>query len=108
MKKIVLISLSIILSLILVESLLRFVAIEPWRYIESENPIIFESDSSLGWKAKEGSYLISATNNTNKKTLMTFGKRSNRLNEYKIEKSDNPAILFIGGSFTQGWGVNDE
>ena len=108
MKKIVLILSSIILSLILVESLLRFIGIEPWSYIESENPIIFESDSLLGWKAKEGSYLISVSNNINKKTLMTFGKRGNRLNEYKIEKFDNPAILFIGGSFTQGWGVNDE
>ena len=67
MKKIVLILSSIILSLILVESLLRFIGIEPWSYIESENPIIFESDSLLGWKAKEGSYLISVSNNTNKK-----------------------------------------
>ena len=106
MKKIILIFLSIILSLCLVEVLLRSISIKPWSYAEFNTPTIFNIDKSLGWRAKEGSHTIKNPN-SDKKTSMTFGKKGNRINEYHNELN-NPAVLFFGGSFTQGWGVNDK
>ncbi len=108
MKKIVFIFLSIFSSIILLEFLSRFVGVSPWQYAESDNPIIYESDESLGWKAKEGSYLINLKSSPKSKMRISIGEKGNRLSGRANLNPKNPSIIFIGGSFTQGWGINDQ
>ena len=106
MKKIALIVLSITFSLIIVEILLRITGYKPWKNYETNQNIIFEPIKNLGWKSKKGTYTISA-GNTNNKSEISIGEKGNRLNQIENIGGNKSKIIFVGGSFTQGWGVND-
>ena len=106
MKKIALIVLSITFSLIIVEILLRITGYKPWKNYETNQNIIFEPIKNLGWKSKKGTYTISA-GNTNNKSEISIGDKGNRLNQIENIGGNKSKIIFVGGSFTQGWGVND-
>lgn len=106
MKKITLIVLSITFSLFIVEILLRITGYKPWKNYETNQNIIFEPIKNLGWKSKKGTYTIRA-GNTNNKSEISIGDKGNRLNQIKNTDGNKSKIIFVGGSFTQGWGVND-
>ena len=106
-KKTITISISIIILLVIVEIFLRIFVIKPWENVSVEDPLIFETDPILGWKAKEGTYNFSPTHITGKKFNMSFKKNGERENG-NASINAKSEILIIGGSFTQGWGVNDE
>ena len=105
-KKTITISISIIISLVIAEIFLRIFVIKPWENVSVEDPLIFETDPILGWKAKEGTYNFSPTHITGKKFNMSFKKNGERENG-NASINAKSEILIIGGSFAQGWGVND-
>lgn len=105
-KKFLLATSAIILSVFLAEVMLRFLGYSPWKYANSNTSTVFVENEYLGWKAKPGTHLIS-TNSAKKKIYMTIDKNGYR--KSTINKlNNNEQILIIGGSFTQGWGVDDD
>ncbi len=91
-------------AILLAESLLRLLGYLPWKYEVSNNIGIYENDNVKGWISKKGEFKIQNPNDNKNKFMKILedgdrftGKISNNLNK----------ILIIGGSFTQGWGVND-
>ena len=106
-KKIITVFGAIIISLLFAEFLLRIIGIKPWEYIILNEPKIFKSDPTLGWRAKKGSYIIPPLNHLGKKFHINIEKDGQRKTGENNSKIDGE-ILIIGGSFAQGWGVNDE
>ena len=100
---------SIFISLIIIELLLRAFGFHAWKYREQElkEPATNEYHAILGWKPKEGVYDFppySKNGNYTKFTILEDGNRYSGKSSTNI-KGD---IVFIGGSYTQGWAVNDE
>jgi hypothetical protein len=104
----VLIIFSVFISLIIVEVLLQLIGFKPWKYEKSEsgNQEIFKKDNELGWVAKKGIYELNINSNVKSKIKFTIEDGGNRQTSIDNLKKNN--IFFIGGSFTQGWGVNDD
>lgn len=92
------------LSIISLEVMLRFFGYTPWKYIDDRTGIN-KSDDTKGWIAKEGSHEIIASKEYMEKTIMNILKEGNRFTGLHSKKKEK--IIIIGGSFTQGWGVND-
>ena len=106
-KKIITIFIAVIIGLLFAEVLLRILGIKPWKYIVINEGEIFKPDPTLGWRAKEGSYVIPPNNQLSKQFHISFGKDGQRKTGENNGNVDGE-ILVIGGSFTQGWGVNNE
>ena len=106
-KKIITVFVAIIIALLFAEVLLRIVGIKPWEYIIINEGKIFKPDPTLGWRAKTGSYIIPPNNQLSKQFQISFEKDGQRKTG-KNNGSVDGEILVIGGSFAQGWGVNDE
>ena len=92
-------------AIFLAEGFLRLLGYLPWKYEDFNNIGIYEKDNVKGWISKKGIYEIIAPTKDKSKSIKILdeggrytGKNNNNLNK----------ILFIGGSFTQGWGVNDD
>ena len=68
-------------------------------------PVSFVEDSVLGWKPKPGEYIFKPWSKNGKKTKLTNLIDGGRFNGIKNKKEK---IIFIGGSLTQGWAVNDD
>ncbi len=107
MKKIITVVVSLVISLVLVEIILKVTGFKPWESVVFENPGIFKSDPVLGWKATKGSFEINPSNSKGEKTLMNFGENGDRRTGQK-KKENSQSVIIIGGSFAQGWGVNDD
>lgn len=105
MKKVSLILFSLIISFFLAEILLRVAGFQPWEYQSSNKPIIYKEDQILGWKSVEGLYEFNKDDKS-RSFFMNIENFGNRFNGKKINTRE-PSILFIGGSFTQGHGVDD-
>ena len=103
-KKLSLILISLIFSLIIVELLLRILGFHPWKYVSSQNQKIFDYDQKIGWKSKQGVYDVIASDEFKIKTILTILDDKSR---YTGNNLSDEKILIVGGSFTQGWGVND-
>ena len=106
-KKIITVFVAIIIALLFAEVLLRIVGIKPWEYIIINEGKIFKPDPTLGWRAKTGSYIIPPNHLSSKQFQISFEKDGQRKTG-KNNGSVDGEILVIGGSFAQGWGVNDE
>ena len=108
-EKFVLVFSSIFITLIIIELLLRAFGFETWKYREDDlkQPTTNKYHPILGWKPKEGVYdFLPYTKNGNytKFTILKDGNRYSGKSTTNV-KGD---IIFIGGSFGQGWAVNDE
>ena len=105
--KIALILISICFSLLLLEFFLRFLNFKPWKYENeiSKNNEIFQYEKKLGWISKKGFYQMTFDENKNPNSFITIEEKGNRFIENSEENKES--IIFIGGSFTQGWGIND-
>lgn len=110
-KKIITIFITVVISLLATEVLLRIFGTGPWKNVLINDSVteklIYTPDSTLGWKAKEGSYLLQPTNPKGKQFHLTIGKDGQRKTGENNKDVDGE-ILVIGGSFSLGWGVNDE
>lgn len=106
--KIALILTSIFISLFLLEFFLRFLNFKPWKYENEkfQNNQIFQYEKKLGWISKQGSYVMTFDENKNPNSFITIEKKGNRF--IKNSEKNEGNIIFIGGSFTQGWGINDD
>ena len=93
------------------EVLLRIFGIGPWKNVLINDSVtgreIYTPDSTLGWIAKEGNYLLHPSNPKGNQFHLTIEKDGQRKTGENNEGVDGE-FLVIGGSFSQGWGVNDE
>lgn len=105
-KKIIFYFLLFLISIFILESLLRLAGFKPWKSEFKDHQSIFEFDSKLGWISKEGEYLINSSDSA-KMNKFTIEKRSNR-SSGKPKENTRKEVVLIGGSFTQGAGVSDE
>ena len=74
---------SIIVALILAECLLRAFDIEPWRYktLDANEPTMNAPDPDLGWRNREGSYVVPPYHPSGEPihfTLLEHGQRRRR------------------------------
>ena len=97
---------SIILSLVLVEIFLRIFGHTTFKYSTKPNnePVTNVYNKDLGWKPKIGIFKFEPWSDDGKPVNLTSTKNG------RVDKIDNPElqrILFLGGSFTQGFAVND-
>jgi hypothetical protein len=106
LKKISILIISTVISLLIIEIALRFLGYSPWSYISSSNPSIYGFDEKLGWKSKKGVYEIKASEKYNITSKINILDEGNRV--VKIDNINKNKIIVIGGSFSQGWGVDDK
>ena len=110
-KKFFVIFISIIIALIISEVFLRIIGIEPWKYIKINDATsgenIFIEDKKLGWISSEGNYKVNPADTREKIFKLSIGKNGERKTGLERKKFNNE-ILIIGGSFVEGWGVNDD
>ena len=108
-SKIKLIIFTIFISLIIIELLLRAFGFETLKYREYDlkQPTTNKYHPILGWKPKEGVYDFPPYIKNGNYTKFTILKDGNR---YSGKSTTNVKgdIIFIGGSYGQGWAVNDE
>ena len=108
-KKLFLIFFSILLSIVFIEILLRISGATPFKKNSLEQfdePITNEINDEFGWIPKEGVHNFKPWAKEGKKTTLTINKDKSRFINNQNESFNK--IVFIGGSFTQGWGVNDK
>ncbi len=107
-KNFILTIVSTILILFLLEGFIRFVLKDKARGKDKielkEQPISFIQDEFLGWKPKTGNFKFkpwSKNGNPTNLTNLEDGRRFTGKNQKEGK------VIFIGGSLTQGWAVDD-
>lgn len=90
------------------ELLLRAAGRQPWRFqgVDRREPILAEPDPVLGWRNRPGSYRYPAYADGLPEIEVTILPDGSRSTGGK-ERSDRPAVLLVGGSFTFGSAVSD-
>ena len=68
-----------------------------------------ENDPILGWRNKEGAYKVPPYYPDEATIKITFLKTGLRktYEQQNNTRDDRPKIIFVGGSFTQGWAISD-
>jgi len=69
-----------------------------------KEPLINVPDDILGWTPKVGIHKFSPWSENGKITYLTIKKNKSR---FTGNKNINKKIIFVGGSLTQGWAVDD-
>ena len=107
-KNFILTIVSVIIISFLLEGFIRFVLKDKPRGKDKvelkEQPISFIQDEILGWKPKTGNFKFepwSKNGNITKLTNLEDGRRFTGKNQ------EEKKVIFIGGSLTQGWAVDD-
>ena len=101
-------TISLALMLIGAEILLRLTGIaEPWTTLAENEPAMFKPDPVLGWRTVPGKFKLAPSSPQDHETHYTF------LDDGSRATSDNKEIspydlIFVGGSFTEGFAVSDE
>ncbi|OAD24136.1 exported protein [Candidatus Thiomargarita nelsonii] len=105
---------SLIVIIVSSEFLLRLTEHLPYRPRDSAiNPVaMYEQDSKLGWKNKEGKYpILGYVQNSKEITFSTGGTWTflpGGMRSTGGGQLDKPRkLVIVGGSFTQGYGVSD-
>ena len=103
-----LIMLSLLFAVLALELLIRYALGDGPRqelnFDLKNQPISFIEDKVLGWKPKPGEYTFRPWSKNGKETKLTNLDDGGRLNGIKHKKQK---IIFIGGSLTQGWAVDN-
>lgn len=105
-----LVIISVIIAFTVIEIALRIKGYMPTTDSTLKNePKMFEQDSILGWRNKEGVYNYPGYGGSDKNIEVTilkggFRKTSSLQNN---DRSTKPKILYIGGSFTYGFAISD-
>ena len=96
-------------ALLIVEILLRFNNQGPWGNLDNlrNDPSINRPDRKLGWVPKEGEYKFEPFSEEGKSFTINILKDSSRKVEFQKENSNLNELIFLGGSITLGWGIND-
>ena len=100
---------SIFFALAIVELFLRINNQDPWGNLDSlrNDPTINKPSEKLGWEPKEGKYKFKAFTKEGEDFEINILSDGSRKVSYKNNKQKDQ-IVFLGGSITLGWGVNDE
>ena len=108
LKNLATIIISIIIVLLIIEIILRISGNKPRDMGKTNNkePVIYIKDLNLGWIQKPGKYVFQPWSDEGEITTFTVSKNGSRKNFYKSKS--NKKIIFIGGSLTQGWAVDDK
>ncbi len=108
MRNMVTLLVSIILALILSECLLRAFGRNPWSYksLDSNEPTMHAPDPVLGWRNKNGNYIVPPYHWAGKPIHITFQENGQRRTGVESTKAEGD-IVIVGGSYTQGWAVSD-
>lgn len=104
--------LSAALACLAFEVSLRLLGFRPWAQnsLRVGEPRMHEPDSTLGWRPKEGHYIVPSFSPSGSQTEVTILANGTRA----TARVDGPAqlgrkeIILIGGSFTQGWAIADK
>jgi len=90
------------------EILLRASGREPWRphFVDPAQPVIFQPDSVLGWRHKEGEYRFPAFSPLGKAVRMRFEADTSR-STGAGPGAGSGTIATLGCSFTEGFAVSD-
>ena len=107
-KNLSLVFFSIIFLLIFIEIILRYTGALPRKNPDFtiNEPLTNIFDPVLGWAPKEGRHKFKPWSKEGKETYLTINKDKSRLTGDIDENKKK--IIFIGGSITQGWAVNDD
>ena len=100
---------AILFTLGLCEGLLRILGFQPWQYRTSDvnEPTMLEPDPVLGWRNKLGNYVLPRYDASGEDVTLTFLDRGRRRTRMALT-SAHEQLIFVGGSYTQGWALNDE
>lgn len=109
-QDIILVFVSVFFSFVLAESIVRVAGYEPWNprpyFPQFKNvEVVFEPDPVLGWRNRPGRFLFDRKDGrTVIQTNLPDGSR------YTGPSPDGAtkALIFVGGSYTYGWGLSDE
>lgn len=97
-------------SIIGAEMILRMLGYQPWQFEIHENePTMHEYNSTLGWRNKAGQYKFAPYHPDVSKiqmTLLEMGLRKTHEHQSNI-RDNRPKIIFVGGSYTQGFAISD-
>jgi len=106
-KNLSLVFFSLLILLISIEIILRFKGALPRNNPDFtiNEPLTNSSDPILGWTPIEGMHKFKPWTKEGKETYLTINKDKSRFTG-DVNKN-KPKIVFIGGSITQGWAVND-
>jgi hypothetical protein len=90
------------------EILLRASDREPWRplFIDPAQPVIYQPDPVLGWRHKAGDYRFPAFSPLGRGARMRFLADASRSTGTPPDV-DGGAIAIVGGSFTEGFAIDD-
>ena len=106
-KNFILLILSIVISVLLIEILLRLTDNDDrFLTLNSDEPIIYVEDKEIGWIQKEGKYKFPKWSNDGYETNFTVDFDGSRYSQ--INNISNEMIIFLGGSLTQGWAVDNK
>lgn len=99
---------SFLLILILIELALRITGSNPRQFLNiSKNEVVTNMpDKRLGWIPKEGIHKFKPWSVQGEETSLTVNSDNSRYTGEVDENKDK--IIFLGGSITQGWAVNDD
>jgi len=99
---------SFLFILILIEFALRITGSNPRQFLNiSKNEVVTNiQDKRLGWIPKEGVHKFKPWSDSGKNTNLTVNSDNSRYTGQVDDGKDK--IIFLGGSITQGWAVNDD
>ena len=102
---------SILFALLLVELFLRFNGQGPWGSLDDNrnDPTLNKPSIKLGWIPKQGKYFFEPFSEEGEKfeiNILPDGSR--KVSFLKEKKPQMSKMIFLGGSVTLGWGVNDD
>ncbi len=77
---IIILCLSVVFSVFLLEAVLRLIGYSPWTPVglDSNEPTMHELDPVLGWKNKEGKYVVPAYDSSGQDIHITFSAHVQR------------------------------
>ncbi len=93
-------------SLLFIEGLLWIANYPGWMRPEASLslPLFYEPDSLVGWRKKPGLYRYSVGNRVIEMTFWPDNSRATRISQ---TPAGQQAVLFLGCSFTEGYGLSD-
>ncbi len=96
-------------ALIIVEVLLRFNNQGPWGNLDNsrDDPTINRPDKKLGWVPQKGKYKFEPFSEGGSPFTINILEDSSRKVFYQKEQLNKDELIFLGGSITLGWGIDD-
>jgi hypothetical protein len=108
-RNLLLFAVALVVALLVGEAALRIAGYRPREDDRraAREPVLFEPDPVLGWRPKPGTYVYPAYTSGRPDIHVTIWPDGSRATaEERV--SGRPRVLFLGGSFTQGWAISDE